>query len=60
VAVGVNYWLGASLVVRLSYHQVDGNVHTFLETPEQVMAMLATGRLEKRTDLIVFGAQFSF
>ncbi|MCP4902710.1 MAG: hypothetical protein GY906_37580 [bacterium] len=60
LALGVNYWFGSNLVIRLSYQMVEGNRFAFLETPEQVGEMLITGDLEYETNLIVFGAQFSF
>jgi hypothetical protein len=60
IALGVNYWFSPNLVVRLSYQMVEGNRHAFLETPEQVGELLMTGVLDDETDLIVFGAQFSF
>jgi hypothetical protein len=60
LAFGINYWFSPGLVVRLSYQQVEGNKFAFLETPAQVLELLMTGALENETDLIVFGAQFSF
>jgi hypothetical protein len=60
LALGVNYWFSPGFVVRLSYQQVEGNRHAFLETPEAVLEMLMTGTLEDSTELVVLGAQFSF
>ncbi len=59
VAVGLNYWFNAALVLKLSYHRVDGNR---LAAPEanELAAVVASGRLQKRTNLFQFGAQFSF
>ncbi len=59
-AVGVNYWFGPSFVVRLEVHQVKGNRFAFVDTPEAVAVALTTGKLEERSRLVVFGAQFSF
>ena len=60
LALGINYWFGSKLVIRLSYSQVEGNRFAFLETPEQVGELLMTGVLDGETDLVIFGAQFSF
>jgi hypothetical protein len=60
LVLGVNYWFGTKLVVRLSYSQVEGNRFAFLETPAQVGELLMTGELDSKTNMIVFGAQFSF
>jgi hypothetical protein len=52
-AVGVNYWFTPDLVVKASYHLVDGN--RFAYAPDQTPATLDTS-----TQLVVVGAQFSF
>ncbi len=59
VAVGLNYWFNAAFVLKLSYHRVDGNR---LAAPEadELTAVVASGQLQKRTNLFQFGAQFSF
>jgi len=45
VAIGVNYWFSSNFVVRLSYHQAEGNRAAFLETPEQVLDLLTNGQI---------------
>lgn len=60
VAFGVNYWFTSGLVLRLNYHLAEGNRFAFLSSPEEVAQALATGVLDEDTELIVFGAQFSF
>lgn len=59
VALGLNYWFNPAFVLKLSYHRVDGNR---LAAPEadELAAVVASGRLQKRTNLFQFGAQFSF
>lgn len=58
--LGLNYWFRSNLVIRLSYSQIDGNGYAFVSTPEEILALLATGELDDRTDMVLFGAQFSF
>jgi hypothetical protein len=60
ITLGLNYWFGSNLVVRLSYSQVEGNRFAFLSTPEEIMELLMTGELESKTNMVLFGAQFSF
>mgnify|MGYP001563468159 CR=1 FL=1 len=59
VALGLNYWFNPAFVLKLSCHRVDGNR---LAAPEadELAAVVASGRLQKRTNLLQFGAQFSF
>jgi len=58
--LGLNYWFGSNLVIRLSYSQVDGNRYAFVSTPEEIMELMVTGELESKTNMVLFGAQFSF
>jgi len=51
-SVGANYWFSRHFVVKLSGHHIDG---THFAQPEAV-----TGRLKNDTNLLMFGAQFSF
>jgi hypothetical protein len=59
-ALGVSYWFSPNFVVRGSYQRVDGNRFAFPETTEQVQAALASDTLQRKTDMILIGAQFSF
>ena len=59
LALGVNYWFGPNFVLKLSFHSVDGNLFAHPESDELFEA-LAAGGLEESTDLVLFGAQFSF
>ncbi|HEX6642126.1 MAG TPA: porin [Thermoanaerobaculia bacterium] len=59
-ALGLSYWFSPNFVVRGSYQRIAGNRFAFPETSDQVKAALATGVLERDTDMILFGAQFSF
>ncbi|BDG03213.1 OprO/OprP family phosphate-selective porin [Anaeromyxobacter oryzae] len=52
-AVGANYWFTPDVVFKLSYHLVYGNRFA---TPD----VSADGVLQKRTELVVAGTQFSF
>jgi hypothetical protein len=53
-AVGVSYWPNPNLVLKVSYHQVDGN--RFAVPP----LTGSDGKVDRRTQLLVAGAQFSF
>jgi hypothetical protein len=59
-ALGVNYWFSPNFVVRANYQRVDGNRFAFPETGAEVQAALASGILDRKTDMILVGAQFSF
>jgi hypothetical protein len=52
VAAGLNYWFTATIVTRLSLHDVKGR--RFIETVD------AEGVAPGRTRLVVFGLQFAF
>lgn len=57
-AGGLNYWLAPEVVVKGSFHTVNGNR---LAGPlVDLAATIATGGLRQRTRLIQVGAQFSF
>ena len=57
LAFGVNYWFSPELVLKASYHRVDGNLFAHDET---TLHESFEGGLDERTKLFVFGAQFSF
>lgn len=61
IALGVNYWVNSSLVLRLSGHWVEGNRFAFPSDLATVGAIF-TGQagLDDSTVMYVFGAQFSF
>ena len=58
-AIGLNYWFSHGLVFKLGYHQVDGN-RLALPDPEELAALVNSGELRTRTNLVEFGVQFSF
>jgi len=59
-ALGLSYWFSPSFVVRGSYQHTDGNRFAFPETSDQVKAALASGSLDRETNMVLVGAQFSF
>jgi hypothetical protein len=59
-ALGISYWFRPDFVIRASYHAVEGNRFAFPETSADVVTALTTDHLAKKTNMIVFGAQFSF
>jgi hypothetical protein len=58
-SLGVSYWYNENLVLRGSYHRVDGNLFAH-PNAAALAAAVAAGSVEKRTDLLLFGVQFSF
>jgi hypothetical protein len=59
VAVGLNYWFSPQFVLKVSYHHVDGNRLAAPE-PADLPEQVRSGTLQTRTQLLHFGAQFSF
>ncbi len=59
-ALGINYWFNPDLVLKLSYHHVQGNRFAFPEDPAVYGQRESTNSFEEPTNLILFGAQFSF
>lgn len=57
VAVALNYWFNPNLVIKLNLHFVDGNRYAL---PEDLATAIAEGTLDKKTHLLLLGAQFSF
>lgn len=60
LGVGVNYWFRPDLVVRVSYHDVEGNRFAYPGTSEEVLTALVTDQLDDTSNLLIVGAQFSF
>ena len=59
-ALGLNYWFSPNMVVRGSFHRIDGNRFAFPDTSPEVVSALGSGELDRKTNMIVIGAQFSF
>lgn len=59
-ALGLNYWFSPNMVFRGSFHRIDGNRFAFPGTGTEVTSALATGQLDRKTNMLVLGAQFSF
>jgi hypothetical protein len=53
-SLGLDYWFAPDFVLKLSYHRVDGNRFAHPEGDA------LDAPLERRTDMVVVGAQFSF
>jgi hypothetical protein len=58
-AVGLNYWWNHNFVFKLSFHHVDGNRFAGPD-PRDLAGTVAAGTLKPKTNLVAFGAQFSF
>lgn len=56
LSLGLNYWWNANFVLKASFHRVDGNL--FAHAHGEIGGLEEA--LDPRTDLVVFGAQFSF
>lgn len=56
-AMGLNYWFTSGLVLKLSYHTVDGNRFAM---PENLYEAIEESVLDTKTNLVQFGVQFSF
>lgn len=60
LGLGLNYWFSDGLVLKLSYHRVDGNRFAHpLEVGELMQAATANA-LSPRTSAFVIGAQFAY
>jgi hypothetical protein len=59
VALGLNYWWNPNFVFKLSFHRVDGNRFAGPD-PLELAQAVASGTLKEKTNLVLFGAQFSF
>ena len=60
LAVGLNYWFSPALVFKLAYHRVDGNRFAAPEALEDLPALVSSGGLRTKTNLVEFGVQFGF
>jgi Phosphate-selective porin O and P len=59
LAVGLNYWFNRQFVLKLDYHHVKGNRFA-APVADEFVKTIESGRLQDKTDLVQFGAQFSF
>lgn len=59
LAVSLNYWWSRDFVFKLSYHHVNGN-RLAGPDPQELAQVVAAGTLKEKTNLVLFGAQFSF
>ncbi|MBN2384696.1 hypothetical protein JXQ70_17615 [bacterium] len=60
LALGLNYWFSPELVLKCSYHLVDGNVLAYPDTAVDAVYNAFNDCFHERTQLFMFGAQFSF
>lgn len=60
MAIGANYWFNPNLVIKLSYHRVDGNLFAKPDKLEDLLEALTTNNGDKTTQLVRVGVQFSF
>lgn len=60
-AFALNYWFSRSLVLKAEYHRVNGNRFSVPDhDSETLRTAVAAGQLKRVTNLVQFGAQFSF
>lgn len=68
LAAGLNYWLDRNMVLKLSYHWIDGNRFAVPETPWTQATTNGTAGpgdpadlvYPQRTQMVILGAQFAF
>jgi len=56
-AVGLNYWMNAFFVIKLSWHSVEGNRFAKSGLAEE---LTDASTLDKQTNMLIVGAQFAF
>jgi hypothetical protein len=59
IVLGVNYWINPSLVLKTSYHIVQGNRFAIPNTEQAYFTNILSG-FDQTTNLVAFGVQFSF
>lgn len=59
-ALGLNYWFNPNLVVKFSYHFVDGNRFAFPDSVQEYVQHIQAGSFDETTHLMLIGMQFSF
>jgi hypothetical protein len=57
-AFGLNYWFSPNFVLKCSYHFIEGNV--FADPGRSMVQVFFGADYKKKTELILFGAHFSF
>lgn len=57
VGLALNYWVHPTVVFKLNYYNITGNR---LARPESAVDLALAGQLEKKTNVVVVGTQFSF
>ena len=60
IVLGINYWVNPHLVVKCSYHLVQGNRFASPETLQDYSAAYQRGTFDERTRMFLIGVQFSF
>jgi hypothetical protein len=57
--VGLNYWFGTNLVIKVNYLRIKGNEFAH-PAADDLPGAVAEGSLKPRTNVFLAGAQFSF
>jgi hypothetical protein len=60
IALGVNYWLNTSFVIKTAIHFVGGNRFAFPDDPTEIAEILSGKPIKTDTRLIQAGVQYSF
>ena len=58
IAFGINYWFNSNIVLKLSYHMVQGINHFSPHFQDPIAFLM--GEFDNKSNLIQFGAHFSF
>ncbi len=59
-AIGINYWFNTEMVAKAAYHAVRYNRCAQPDTLEDFLRAVQQGKFEERTNVFIFGVQFSF
>jgi hypothetical protein len=57
IGAALNFWFSPEFVIKLNAYHVEGNL---LNRPKNSIVKYLTGTLETSSNVVVFGAQFSF
>jgi hypothetical protein len=57
LGLALNYWIHPTVVAKLDYYMITGNRQA---RPEDAVNLAFAGKLDKKTQVVIFGTQFAF
>jgi hypothetical protein len=57
IGLALNYWIHPTVVAKLNYYNVTGNR---LARPSDAVNVALAGKLDNKTQVVIFGTQFAF